>query len=501
MREMPAELTLVAPSYQHAAGRPDHNRRLDLVERYGSLSRFIHLRRPFARKRMQPTVKTLFQRFKPARILRDSDRGKTVRARRLCSAGPNRFLSNRRRPAQRHRNSRAAPTSSMSSKTRAGTIFHVLEQADLIERRRTVIGVIDRARRLDHMQQHSGQHILSQAFVQACGAETRSFHLGSHTSTIDIELQSPTIEMMRAAEDIANAVVFEDRPMRVHLVNEEAAERLPLRKESAVRGDIRVIEVENFDWSPCGGTHAARTGQIGMIAIRSYERAKKITRVEFVCGSRALADYRFANTTAFAVARLFSAERDSSPEFVARAIQETKSAKKRIRDLLELAMIAEASEMLAAFRCLRRLQDRPRRIRGPRHRRGAGAGGQDRPARAFGSAAGDKGRGGGAPGVREVPFARTEYGTASRRSMRNPWRTRRRESRTSRRAAVPTFSGSNRRSETPSRRSSPVAPIKSRSRFLQRRYAPGDRCQSLAAMRDRICSSELRDSGSYAARS
>ncbi len=230
----------------------------------------------------------------------------------------------------------------------AGTIYHVVEQAGLIEAGQEVIGVIDRARRLDHLQQHSGQHVLSQAFVQACGAETRSFHLGSHTSTIDIELQSPNSEMMRAAEDIANAVVFEDRPMRVHLVNEEEAARLPLRKESAVRGDIRVIEVENFDWSPCGGTHAARTGQIGMIAIRSFERAKKMTRVEFVCGGRALADYRLANSTAVAVARLFSAERDSSPELVARAIQENRSTKKRVRDLLELAMSAEASEMLAA---------------------------------------------------------------------------------------------------------------------------------------------------------
>lgn len=229
-----------------------------------------------------------------------------------------------------------------------GTIFHVVDQAGSFEPGQTVTGAIDRTRRLDHLQQHSGQHILSQAFVQACGAETRSFHLGSQTSTIDVELQTPTSDLLRAAEDIANAVVFEDRPMRVHMVNEEEAARLPLRKESAVRGDIRVIEIENFDWSPCGGTHAARTGQIGMIAIRSYERAKKMTRVEFVCGGRALADYRLANNTAVAVARLFSADRDASPELAARAIQEAKSAKKRIRELLDLAMTAEAAEMLAA---------------------------------------------------------------------------------------------------------------------------------------------------------
>jgi alanyl-tRNA synthetase len=134
--------------------------------------------------------------------------------------------------------------------------------------------------------------------------------------------------------------------MRIHLVNEEEAARLPLRKESAVQGTIRVIEVENFDWSPCGGTHAARTGQIGLIAIRSYERAKKMTRVEFVCGRRALLDYRAANNTAVAVARLFSAERDQTPDLVTGAISETKALKKRIRELLELAMSAEASSML-----------------------------------------------------------------------------------------------------------------------------------------------------------
>lgn len=229
-----------------------------------------------------------------------------------------------------------------------GTIYHVVDSAESLQPGQPVTGKIDRWRRLDHLQQHSGQHILSQAFVQACQAETRSFHLGSQISTIDIELQSPTPEHMRAAEDIANAIVFEDRPMQVHLVNEEEAARLPLRKESAVRGSIRVIEIENFDWSPCGGTHAARTGQVGMIAIRSYERAKKMTRVEFVCGNRALADYRLTNNTAVAVARLFSCERDSSHELAARALQENRDLKKQVRELRELAMSAEAAELLAA---------------------------------------------------------------------------------------------------------------------------------------------------------
>jgi alanyl-tRNA synthetase len=168
---------------------------------------------------------------------------------------------------------------------------------------------------------------------------------------------------MRAAEEVANQVIFEDRLMRVNMVNEEEAMRLPLRKEVAVRGAIRVIEIENFDWSPCGGTHAARTGQIGLIAIKSYERAKKMTRVEFVCGRRALSEYRQASSIASAVARVFSADRDAAPELASRAIEENKALKKRLRDLLELATSAEAAGLLAEteatnnFKIIRRAFD------------------------------------------------------------------------------------------------------------------------------------------------
>lgn len=232
-----------------------------------------------------------------------------------------------------------------------GRIIHVVEWGGRFTVGERVEGSVDPIRRLDHLQQHSGQHILSQAFVQACGAETRSFHLGSQTSTIDIALQSPSHEAMCAAEDIANAVVFENRPMRIHLLDEEGAAQLPLRKESAVTGAIRVIEVEGFDWSPCGGTHAKQTGQIGLIAVKSFERVKgNLTRVEFVCGSRALKEYRLANQSAVKTARLFSAERDAAPELAAKAIQDNKSLKKRLKDLLELAMTAEAAQ---------RLQDAP----------------------------------------------------------------------------------------------------------------------------------------------
>src|SRR5215467_10464510 len=228
-----------------------------------------------------------------------------------------------------------------------GRIIHAVSAANSITPGQELLCTVDATRRLDHLQQHSGQHILSRAFIDACGAETRSLHLGAVTSTIDIDLQSPSDEHMRSAEELANRIVFEDRPMRVHFVTEEQAEQLPLRKESAVRGIIRVIEVEGFDWSPCGGTHAARTGQIGLIAVKSFERAKKMTRVEFVCGRRALLDYRGANSAAARVARLFSADRESTVQSVERMIQENKGLQKRVRELLQVALIGEAAELLS----------------------------------------------------------------------------------------------------------------------------------------------------------
>ena len=227
-----------------------------------------------------------------------------------------------------------------------GSILHLVNEPGLFKSGQRVQGIVNAARRMDHLQQHSGQHLLSQAFIKACGAETRSFHLGIRSSTIDIEMDSPDEAKMRITEDLANQIVFEDRTMRIHLVNESEAASLPLRKESAVRGDIRVIEIEDFDWSPCGGTHAARTGQIGLIAIKSYERAKKMTRVEFVCGRRALEEYRLAHRTAVTTARLFSADRDSAPELVSRTLDENKSLKKRVRELLEIAIKIEASDLL-----------------------------------------------------------------------------------------------------------------------------------------------------------
>lgn len=219
----------------------------------------------------------------------------------------------------------------------SGQIIHVIEGRAAVSAGQVVRGRIDAGRRLDHMQQHTGQHILSRAFVQVCGAQTRSFHLGAESSTIDIELGELDEEKLRAAEELANQIVFEDRAIRVHMLDREAGS-----------DPTRIIEIENFDMTPCGGTHAARTGQVGLIAIRSHERAKRMTRVEFLCGRRALLDYRAANRIATRAAGLLSAGRDALPELVASIIDENKSLKKKLRGLLELALDIEAEKLLRA---------------------------------------------------------------------------------------------------------------------------------------------------------
>src|SRR6185436_16324375 len=145
----------------------------------------------------------------------------------------------------------------------------------------------------------------------------------------------------------ANNVVWEDRAITIRSVTSGEAAELPLRKEPARDGDLRLIEIEGFDLTPCGGTHAYRTGEVGMIAARSWERAKGLTRIEFVAGIRALTDYRKANKSAREVAALFSTGRDDAPQYAAQMVEEHKEQNRRIRALEENAAGAEAEELLA----------------------------------------------------------------------------------------------------------------------------------------------------------
>ena len=176
---------------------------------------------------------------------------------------------------------------------------------------------INWARRFDHMQQHSGQHVLSAAFDKLFGVRTVSFHLGGTVSTIDLAREMTTAEI-GGAEAEANRIVWDDRPVAIRFADAKEAASLPLRKEPARGGTLRLIDVDGFDLSACGGTHVARTGGIGVIAVSSWERFKGGQRLEFVCGGRALGGYRALRDAMAASVRLLSVLPAELPAAIAR---------------------------------------------------------------------------------------------------------------------------------------------------------------------------------------
>jgi alanyl-tRNA synthetase len=210
----------------------------------------------------------------------------------------------------------------------------------------TVHGKIDWLRRLDHLQQHTGQHILSAAFIQLFAAPTLSFRVLEHECEIDVALENPADERIEEAVDLANQIIWENRAISIRQVSSAEAATLPLRKEPAREGELRVIEIEDFDLTPCGGTHARSTGEVGVIAVRSWERAKGLARIHFMAGVRVVADYRKANQTAREVAALFSAGREDTPALVTRLIVENKKLGRRTDELEQVACRIEAEELI-----------------------------------------------------------------------------------------------------------------------------------------------------------
>jgi alanyl-tRNA synthetase len=210
----------------------------------------------------------------------------------------------------------------------------------------SVHGKIDWLRRLDHIQQHTGQHILSAAFIKLFDAPTHSFRVLEHECEIDVALDNPDDEKIEQAVDLANQIIWDARPIQIQQVKSQAAAALPLRKEPAREGELRLIQIADFDLTPCGGTHAKSTGEVGVIAVRSWERAKGLARIQFMAGARVLADYRKTNRTAAQVASLFSAGREDSPGLVTKLIDENKKLARRVRELDEIACRVEAEELL-----------------------------------------------------------------------------------------------------------------------------------------------------------
>jgi alanyl-tRNA synthetase len=150
-----------------------------------------------------------------------------------------------------------------------------------------VVGCINWPRRFDHMQQHSGQHLLSAMFQERYGRPTVSFHLGADLSTIDLRGPELSDDILEGAERAANKIIFEDRPLTVRYGTAEDLAELGVRKEVDRAGILRAIEIEGADLQPCGGTHVKSTGQIGTLLVRRCTKMRQDWRVEFVCGTRA----------------------------------------------------------------------------------------------------------------------------------------------------------------------------------------------------------------------
>ena len=232
-------------------------------------------------------------------------------------------------------------------------VLHVFEEGHrivhLLDRelagQEAVCGVIDWARRFDHMQQHSGQHILSQSFIELLQGETQSFHLGEQSSTLEIGLSSISEAELERVELRANEVVFEDREIRTYFVEAAEIATVPLRRPPKKEGTIRVVEVSGFDFSACGGTHCRRTGEIGLIKIIRWDKIRNNLRFEFLCGGRAREDYREKNRSVLEISRKFSVHEREAARAVEKAMEEARQLRKRLRRIQEALAVFEAREL------------------------------------------------------------------------------------------------------------------------------------------------------------
>jgi len=198
-----------------------------------------------------------------------------------------------------------------------------------------VEGRIDRGRRFDHMQQHTGQHLLSALLQERWGWATTSVHFGPETNTLDLAVESISPEQVAEVERQANEVVYENRPLAVTF--EDAAEADGLRKASERTGTLRIVTIEGVDRSACGGTHVRATGEIGVILLRRTERVRKTVRLEFVCGGRAVRRARADFEALSRIAGPLSTSLDDAPAVVAaqtEQLREAASIRKRMREEL-----------------------------------------------------------------------------------------------------------------------------------------------------------------------
>ncbi|HLF25367.1 MAG TPA: DHHA1 domain-containing protein [Anaerolineae bacterium] len=254
-------------------------------------------------------------------------------------------------PSDRGRLNEADVVAVITREDGSQAVLHLLAAPILGD---TLNGTIDWSRRFDLMQQHTGQHILSQAFIRVLGAETVAFHLSADpregTVTIDLNRTGLPAAQVDEVEDLANQIVTENRPVTAHFVSHDELASIPLRRPPPVDRSIRIVEIADFDWSACGGTHVARSGEVGQIKIIKLDRRGPETRVEFRCGQRALTDYRRKNELISRVAADLSIGFWELDQAATRLVAENKALRKQLDEADARVAEFELREVLSDVR-------------------------------------------------------------------------------------------------------------------------------------------------------
>ena len=230
-----------------------------------------------------------------------------------------------------------------------GRVVHYLEAPPKsLQPGSKIRGQIDATRRRDHMQQHTGQHVLSAAFVRLFNIPTVSFHMADDYCSIDLDTPTLTKDQIEAAERLANEIILENRTVDIRFVTRKEAGKLGLRKlPPAERDELRLIDIHDFDLSACGGTHVNQTGQIGCVLLRKTEKVRQGWRVEFIAGQRAVATARRDFTTLSDAAALFSAHIYDVPQQARKSLDEIRSLRKQSEQAQEELAEAQAAALLA----------------------------------------------------------------------------------------------------------------------------------------------------------
>lgn len=227
-------------------------------------------------------------------------------------------------------------------------VLHVLAEPPAVTAGQVVTGRIDWPRRYDHMQQHSGQHLLSQVFYRLFGYETVSVHFGAEESTLDLDAAAVDAAQIAAAEQEANRLAYAALPIHAYTVAEADLARVPLRRAPKVSGLVRIVEIAGYDYSACGGTHVHTTAEIAPVKIVRSERRRGQTRLTFLCGLRACADYAAKHRLLVEAANLFSNEIAAVPSLISRALDQNRELGRQVDALAEQLVGYEIRDLLAA---------------------------------------------------------------------------------------------------------------------------------------------------------